>query len=289
MEPANPLLPALRPDTPALLRRTGSLLGAVQGIQQEASAEYWLGLLQSEALIVGQRKTIEIRCSDLLRCDIEVTLKVLEENSCKTNADGGWKYEAWDADSDGCGGSYFDDEYFYDEERAVFDELFCNYGKLAGLQGNSIAQGQIMLDGAERIGKLAPDKACAEYFAEAYIFDRQEATLQKLTSTHGGSNEAERLFAKIINEIPAESEPYLRRACHRQSSRKCSEALDDLNIYLSIVKTNASAFKQRGWLRYQLGDVAGMVEDATSAQQLGAVLEDYWPGDPPLGPDEAPF
>ena len=88
MEPANPLLPALRPDTPALLRRTGSLLGAVQGIQQEASAEYWLGLLQSEALIVGQRKTIEIRCSDLLRCDIEVTLKVLEENSCKTNADG---------------------------------------------------------------------------------------------------------------------------------------------------------------------------------------------------------
>ena len=41
MEPVNPLLPALRADTPGLLRRAGSLIGAVHGIQQEASAEYW--------------------------------------------------------------------------------------------------------------------------------------------------------------------------------------------------------------------------------------------------------
>lgn len=41
MEPVNPLLPALRPATSGLLRRAGGLLGAVRGIQQEASAEWW--------------------------------------------------------------------------------------------------------------------------------------------------------------------------------------------------------------------------------------------------------
>ncbi len=40
MEPVNPLLPALRPDTPGLLRRAGSLINAVRGIQQE-SKSYW--------------------------------------------------------------------------------------------------------------------------------------------------------------------------------------------------------------------------------------------------------
>ena len=56
MQPTNPLLPALRPDTPALLRRTGSLLGAVQGIQQEANAEWWFqqGMALKEADEWGQ-------------------------------------------------------------------------------------------------------------------------------------------------------------------------------------------------------------------------------------------
>jgi len=40
MEPVNLLLPALRPDTPGLLRRTGGLLEAVRGIQQD-SKSYW--------------------------------------------------------------------------------------------------------------------------------------------------------------------------------------------------------------------------------------------------------
>lgn len=41
MEFVNPLLPALRPDTHGLLRRTGGLINAVRDIQQDASAGHW--------------------------------------------------------------------------------------------------------------------------------------------------------------------------------------------------------------------------------------------------------
>lgn len=266
MEPTNPLLPALRPDMPALLRRTGSLLGAVQGIQQEANAEYWYVLLQDGTLDADRKQAIVVQCSELLRRDIEASIKLLETQAEQTYANGESKYTKMDADEDGWGGWYFDDESFFGDQKEVFDKLFSNYQKLASLQTSSAFQTRIMADGAEHIRRFVPTKIYT-FWSETNI-----------------------LFQKEESVIPVEPTIYLHRAWRRRlSEHRYTEALDDLTTYLSIVKTDAYAFKQRGRLRYQLGDIAGMVEDAASAQQLGAVLEDNWPGDPPLGPNEPPF
>ncbi len=282
MESVNPLLPALRPDTPALLRRTGSLLGAVQGIQQEASAEYWFGLLQNQALSTGQRKSIEIRCSDLLRRDIEAALKVLEEHAKQTDADGDEKYMRPYGDVYGW---FFDVDDFYNDYWELFDALFSNQHKLAQLQNDPASQAQIMLDGANFIKEIAPSTLYTKYLSSALLLDYRITTIQELTKYDSYWGEAEFVLTHIIDNNPNEQEPYLRRAWRRENACRYGEALKDLDVYISLVQTNASAFKLRGRVRNFLGDVSGMLEDAKAAERLGAVLEKWWL-DPPT---ELPF
>ena len=280
MEPTNPLLPALRPDTPALLRRTGSLLGAVHGIQQEASAEYWLGLLVSGSLSATQQASAITKCADLLELSIETALKRLRgkakfDESRRDDENGQTKYWGVADDDDGGWWAFFNND-FYSDERGEFAKLLAACQTLASLQSSPRAKAQVMLNAAESVRGLVPYEVWAVYISFAFTFDKQIDTLrEKLRRTSYWAEKCQ-VLSEIIANFPSEPEAYFARAKKWEATEKYSDALQDLNVYISLVRTDASAFKLRGRVRNFLGDVAGREEDAIAAQQLGAVLDKAW-------------
>lgn len=131
MEPINPLLPALRPDTPGLLCRAGGMLEAVRGIQQEASAEYWYGLAMAPSAESETRLAYAAKSEGLLRFEITTIRRNLE------NETGDEKY--WEIDSDGENwGYYFDSEFFYNHNQNKFFILRECYTYLVNLADSSV-------------------------------------------------------------------------------------------------------------------------------------------------------
>lgn len=291
MEPVNPLLPALRADTPGLLRRAADLIGAVRGIQQEASADYWISLLHVGVTHIDQRRELVRKCTDLLKHDIELALQRLEKKATldKTSADNEedtdfWEFCVYDDDGGGSVRWEFDYNKFCIVEKSELDGLFVNYNRLATLQSSPSERAQIMLDGADCVKKFIPYSIWVSYINSAFVFDKKINTLRrKLKNNSFWQGEDCEVWSEIIAAFPNEPDAYLARAEIQEKARSYPAALSDLNVCILLLQTNSAAFKLRSRVRNFLGDVPGMVEDAIAAERLGAVLKKGWL-DPPFEP-----
>lgn len=145
MEPVNPLLPALRPDTPGLLRRAGGMINAVRGIQQEASAEYWYGLAMALSADSENRLAYFAKSEGLLRYDIGIICQLLE-SSRKNNEYTRWRESKYDG-----GSAYpsFSEELWYNGSTFLIDKLFGYYELLVKLAESSAMKADLWIELAQ--------------------------------------------------------------------------------------------------------------------------------------------
>ena len=292
MEPVNPLLPALRPDTPGLLRRAGGLINAVRNIQQEASAEYWYGLAMVSSANSETKLAYAIKSERILRHEIATIRRTLEIEK------GDEKYQAIDSDDGENWGYYFDTVAFYDGNQNTFARLHECYTYLVNLADSSTVKADTWIELAELLIAYELPVLASQCYISSFTCENrlqtvlEESKLRAYYRKEGwDSNSGERILSydEAIERFPDYLYSYYLRSEKNSREGRYDAALNDLNTYLSLSKSiNPEFYRYRGRLHYKLGNTFAARQDAADVLRLGGRLGNfmggYW-----SDPEAAPF
>lgn len=242
MEPVNPLLPALRADTPALLRRAGSLLGSVQGIQQEASAEYWLELAMNSQVSSENYSAYAAKSEALLREEIGNICQLLVQKQTKE------LYPAWREYKYG-GGAHcrFNEDDWRKDNKNSFDEIvfkfrtICNLSSCMTRKSNIWVEAASIFDGTPfRHPRFASDCYRESFACEGRLSTLISESAQSSFMIFGLnwpdwlSRERIMSFDAAIERFPAYHETYWLRGERRMAGENYQGAADDFEAYFRL-------------------------------------------------------
>lgn len=289
MEPVNPLLPALRPDTPGLLRRASGMLEAVRGIQQEMNGDYWLNLAKNEnpsdarAFYVTKSETlflIEVK-------EIKIYLKSDEEKE---------QYSYFESDGES-GGWAFDDELFYSSNKNKFDRLATCYEHLVELAVDGPSAAKFWLELAEFFEKYRIRSLARDYYRNAFFCERRLDVLLKEQLQLSGYSRNEWYGPWIIENLegaidldeaiiafPSHYDFYRFRAVKEFWLCNYHKSLSDLDKYIALANptdpyhftTIIQAYKWKGRAFHKLGDAYGVDCEANNVLRIGGRLDRNW-------------
>jgi len=254
----------------------------VQGIQQEASVEYWVRLLADRSLSVSKTEFCLNQCSILLLDEIEAIKRILKERS---------EYEKYlGIDSDGeSWGYFFESEIFYKDEEANFKFIFSSYERLIDLQTTSNKKAKTLTEVALFCKDYDYYGIAKEYLERSFIYENKLATLLENLSLPSDDSDKFIVLTAIIENYPEHHSAYLSRGFLKENRKDYKGALSDFSAYIEFCASNADAYVSRGRIRYYLGDRKGMMEDVNRAVQLGSCLgycDKFWLN-PPHNPSES--